>query len=109
MSTPDRDLDAAIATEIYGWSLAKGAVPPDYDGGNAGDVLTEDARPVKDWVYPPKGKVSVGYFVPEYSRDFHLAIGVANYVGLRFGAGKIPTNPEYIARMALEHFRKDKR
>jgi len=63
----DRELDADIAQQVYGWRLAR--IGSDYDGQNACEILTPDGRLYPGFAYPPRGVIHRAYHVPDYTRD----------------------------------------
>lgn len=62
-----RETDAEIAEKVYGWKRT--TVGPDYDGNNAGEVLTPNGRLIPGFSYPPRGRIHLGYHVEEFTRD----------------------------------------
>lgn len=61
-----RELDGEIAEYIFGYTHGK--TPKDYDGLNGGeDILLPPNIKDIDFTYPPKGKISKYWFVPNYS------------------------------------------
>ncbi|WP_343103667.1 phage protein NinX family protein [Morganella morganii] len=63
-----RALDYAVAKAVGGYELIQ--VPPDADGKNEGVVLAPLNLLSSGYVFPPKGKVSVDFFVRKYSGDW---------------------------------------
>lgn len=59
-------LDWAVAKAL-GWQMVR--VPPDIHGNNGGEVLTPPDFS-KDFQFPPRGAVSVGYFLRRWSTDW---------------------------------------
>ncbi len=59
-------LDWAVAKAL-GWQMVR--VPPDIHGNNGGEVLTPPDFS-KDFQFPPRGAVPVGYFLRRWSTDW---------------------------------------
>jgi hypothetical protein len=102
----NRDLDATIAEEIFGWRLAD--IPPDYDGKNAGQALTPDGQLPDGHELPRKGAVGRAYFCPSYCTYLDQALSLARHVKLPVPACELPSNAEGIARLCLDHWRSRK-
>src|SRR5580658_8847872 len=96
----NRDLDATIEEEIFGWKLAQ--VGPDYDGKNECQVLTTDGKLPDGFELPRKGKLHRGYFCRNFSGDWHLALTLAQKVGLRTPVCDLPSTPEVLAESCLQ-------
>jgi hypothetical protein len=102
-TTTDRDLDATIEEEIFGWRLAH--VGPDYDGQNECEVLTSNGQLPKDFLLPPRGVLHRGYFCRHFSDDWQQSLWLARYVGLKTYACEIPDNPADLAAECLKLWR----
>lgn len=63
-----RALDYAVALAIGSYELIP--VPPDVDGKNEGRVLAPKNLLSRGYTFPPKGKVSVDFFVRRYSGNW---------------------------------------
>lgn len=98
----NRDLDAAIEEQIFGWRLAH--VGPDSDGQNECDVLTSNGQLPKDFALPPKGKLRRGYFCRHFSEDWGQALFLARYVGLKMPAYQLPDTPEKLAKACWRYW-----
>lgn len=72
---PDRDVDADIAEQVLGWKPAR--IAADYDGENAGEVLTATGKLPEGITYPPRGKVHRAWHVPAFTRDLNAALAFA--------------------------------
>lgn len=59
-------LDWAVAKAL-GWQMVR--VPSDIDGNNGGEVLAPPDFS-KDFQFPPRGAVPVGYFLRRWSTDW---------------------------------------
>ncbi len=101
----NRDLDAAIEQDIFGWRLTH--VGPDYDGQNECEVLTSNGQLPKDYLLPPKGKLHRGFFCRRFSEDWDNALFLARYVRLSIPVHDIPLNPEELTQMCAEHWKRE--
>jgi len=71
-----REMDALIAEKVMGFRREK--TPPDYNGEYGGeDILVPISIDHENFIYPPKGKIALTYFVPNYSTDIATAWSVA--------------------------------
>lgn len=59
-------LDWAVAKAL-GWQMVR--VPSDIDGNNCGEVLAPPDFS-KDFQFPPRGAVPIGYFLRRWSTDW---------------------------------------
>ena len=98
----NRDLDAKICKDIFGWKLT--SVGPDADGQNACEILTRNGVLQEDIGLPNKGKLHEGYLTPLYSGDLRLSISLAKMVGLELTIQMMPTDPEVLAQMSYDYF-----
>src|SRR5690606_7430014 len=99
----NRALDAEIAERVFGWKPCR--VPADARGENECEVLTRDGRPPSGgFTWPPRGRLHRGLLCPRFSSQLSDALYLANWVGLTFDHGRIPTDPEVIAKQALHLF-----
>lgn len=64
-----RALDYAVAMAVGGYELIP--VPPDVDGKNEGWVLAPRNLLSRGYTFPPKGKLSIDFFVRKYSGDWN--------------------------------------
>lgn len=106
----NRDLDAQIAKEIYGWRYVP--VSADYNGENACEILfSPNSEPDQEHydMLPRIGKPHEGFFTPNFSSDLRTAIELAIKVKLpmtiseAFNKG---IHAQILAQRCLEHFRK---
>ena len=104
-----RDLDAAIAEEILGWTSTK--VGPDAHGENACEVLTPRGKIDHDHDLPRLGKLHRAWFVPQYHKETRLACKLA--IGVMKGFTLDQNTPEpwaaWLCRKALQHHRDTRR
>lgn len=88
-----REIDALLAEHLYNYKHGK--TPKDYDGLNGGDdILIPPNRDNDYFIYPPRGKVSYTFHVPQYSENLDSAYEVlldleprlcsANQIGIRW-------------------------
>lgn len=100
------ELRMAIATEILGWKMAIGAVPPDFHGKNGGDLLTPDGKPFK-WsgTYPNIGEVHPAFHIQAYDRDYWVALDLARIVQLPDRVCDICHSAEKLSQRCLEYWR----
>jgi hypothetical protein len=98
----NRDLDATIEEQIFGWTLAH--VGPDYDGRNECDILTPDGRIPDNYDLPRVGKLHRGFLCRNFSGDWHLALTLAQKVGLRTPVCDLPNSPEKLSEVCLKQF-----
>lgn len=69
---PGRELDALIAEHVMGFRREK--APKDYYGEHGGtDVLVPLDVDHQNWHYPPKGRIPLTFFVPDYSTELTAA------------------------------------
>ena len=100
-----RDLDAEIAEKIFGWKLI--SVGKDFNGENQGEILYPPNQTPDQEFYnflPRIGKIHRGCATNAYHEDLLDAIIVAKHVKLTLDIKDMPTNPEELSRMALEHW-----
>ena len=85
----NRELDVKVAEKIYGFRWEK--TPPDANGeyGNE-DILVPPWINHKTWNYPPKGRISYDFFIPNYSSDLNKAWEIWNLMLTDFPSKKIP-------------------
>ncbi|WP_420140127.1 hypothetical protein [Sphingomonas sp.] len=67
LTGPDRDVDAAVSEQVYGWKPVR--IGPDYDGNNACEVLTATGCLYDGFAYPPRGAIPRYYHCEHYTRD----------------------------------------
>lgn len=99
----NRNLDAEIVERIFGWILIP--VSSDYYGENACEILyPPNQKPTQDFynTLPRVGKVHKGYHAPGYSGDLRKAIELCKHVKLELSVIDMPTNPEVLAKYALD-------
>ena len=97
----DRDLDAAIAESIFGWSLAN--VGPDINGENECRILSENGQVPLALELPRKGLIHRGFLCPLFSSDWEAALRLARRIGLQTPASELADmGPEKIARLCLK-------
>lgn len=95
----NRDLDAKIAQDIFGWVLVP--VSADANGENACEVLAPSANQNQDFYnsLPLVGKPHVGFACRRYSCDWSEAIKLAKHVKLDVPIRLIPDSPMALAEM----------
>ncbi len=101
----NRDLDATIAEIIFNWKPIP--VGPDYHGLKSDPILCDPNINQSQDLYnrlPRTGKIHKGYLCPNYSSDLAQALKLAIHVGLTTPIKDIPTSPELIAQLSLNHF-----
>jgi hypothetical protein len=64
----NRDLDAAIEREIFGWQLTQ--VGPDYDGHHACEILAPGGIIPRGLELPRRGPLHVGFLCRPYSSNW---------------------------------------
>jgi len=70
-----REMDALVAEHVMGFRREK--TPPDCNGEYGGeDILVPPNIDHDTWHYPPKGRISLTFFVPQYSTDIATAWAV---------------------------------
>lgn len=99
----NRDLDAAIAEQILGWSLA--SVGKDYYGENECEVLAPGGVVPEGFELPRIGSLHRGYLTPCYSSDLGLAMQLAKRVLPEAQCGSLPVSAEAISRLCLDQWR----
>jgi len=99
----NRDLDATIAEEIFGWKETH--VGPDYYGENECEILTQNGQLPEGFVLPPKGKLHRAYLCPSYTFRMDEAMRLVKFVKLDVPAYALPSEPAKIAEMCLAHWR----
>jgi hypothetical protein len=99
----NRDLDAQIAEEIYGWTLFP--VSADCDGENASEILA----PYEDYIpyssLPVKGKIGKAFLCPTYSHSLAHALELIREVKMPVNVLDMPRKPEAIALACLHYHR----
>lgn len=101
----NRDLDADIVKEIYGWKLV--AAGSDVNGENNCEILCPPHQPAEEMYrfLPPMGKLHRAFFAPTYSSDLLLAINLAKDVQLPMTVIEMPRDPEELAQKSLDFYR----
>lgn len=100
----NRDLDAKIAKDIYGWVYVQ--IGKDYDGNNECEILWKSNK-IEQSVcntLPFSGKIHEAYLVPNYSGDLYTALSLAIKVRLNVCVKDLPLNPEKIAELSYNYF-----
>jgi len=102
----NRDLDAEIAELVFKWKYI--SIGKDYNGENVCQILY-NRIPNQDFFnsLPRIGKIHKGWFTPQYSNDLKEAIKLAKYVNLDVNIKDLPSEPEDLARLSLEHWKKN--
>lgn len=104
----NRDLDAVVAEEIYGWKLI--STGKDYYDENESFVL----EPPEGFsgTFPPVGAIHKAYLCPEYCSDIVLALKVCQDVKMPLTVEALHLNdytyPEALVRSCLDFYRATK-
>lgn len=77
---PDREVDCLIHVTLFKWRLAR--VGADVVGENDCEIYTENGKLIEGFAYPPKGKISPYYHVPDarYTASIDAAVGLCERV-----------------------------
>ena len=102
----NRDLDAEIVETIFDWEPIY--VGKDAFGKNSCEVLFDPNKEATQEYYnwlPRVGKIYKGFFAPRYSSDLKEAIKLCKYVNLPLTVLEMSTDPESLAKGALDYWK----
>jgi hypothetical protein len=105
----NRDLDAKIARDIFGWKYVQ--IGKDYDGKNECKILNRTLKIDNEIlsILPFRGIINEAYLVPLYSHDLYLSLELAKYVKLDISIKDLPLDPEKIAQLSYDYYIKRKK
>lgn len=103
----NRDLDAAIAEEVFGWKLVQ--IGKDANGENACEILAENGELSPDYRPPNIGNLHRGFLTPQFSSNREDAIKAAVKAGLKMDISGIDFKdwqfPEKLSQRVLDFWR----
>lgn len=98
----NRELDAEICEKVFGWTSVSTGL--DYEGKNDSMILAPNGIIPEDVRLPVLGAIHKAYLCPPYSSRLDIVMDLCKHVGLVTPVSELPSEPEAIAKMCLEHY-----